>query len=79
MMDMLAEWWLIAIVVAASTLRVAAPLVLAALGGMFAERSGVVDLSLEGKMLSAAFAAAAVSAATGSAWLGLAEIGRAHV
>lgn len=70
-MDIIAEWSLIAIVVAASTLRVAAPLVLAALGGMFAERSGVVDLSLEGKMLSAAFGAAAVSAATGSAWLGL--------
>ncbi len=54
-----------------STLRVAAPLVLAALGGLFAERSGVVDIGLEGKMLSAAFAAAATAAVTGSAWLGL--------
>jgi simple sugar transport system permease protein len=54
-----------------STLRVAAPLVLAALGGLFAERSGVVDIGIEGKMLSAAFAAAATAAATGSAWLGL--------
>ena len=47
------------------------PLVLAALAGLFAERSGIVDIGLEGKMLAAAFAAAAVAAVTGSAWLGL--------
>jgi ABC-type uncharacterized transport system permease subunit len=56
---------------AAATVREAAPLVLAALGGLFAERSGVVDIGLEGKMLAAAFAAAATAAVTGSAWLGL--------
>ena len=44
----------------------------AALAGMFSERSGVIDLGLEGKMLGAAFAAAAVSAVTGSVWAGLA-------
>ncbi|OIR09312.1 L-arabinose transporter permease protein [mine drainage metagenome] len=55
----------------AATLRTATPLLLAALGGLFSERSGVVDLALEGKMLAAAFASAAVSAVTGSAWLGL--------
>jgi simple sugar transport system permease protein len=55
----------------AATLRGAAPLVLAALGGLFAERSGLVDIGLEGKMLGAAFAAAATAAVTGSAWLGL--------
>ena len=54
-----------------STLRVAVPLVLAALAGLFAERSGVVDIGLEGKMLGAAFAAATVAVLTGSAWLGL--------
>lgn len=54
----------------AATLRVATPLILAALGGLFCERSGVIDLGLEGKMLGAAFASASVSAATGSAWLG---------
>ena len=56
----------------AATIRGAAPLVLAALGGLFAERSGVVDIGLEGKMLASAFAAAATAAVTGSAWIGLA-------
>jgi simple sugar transport system permease protein len=41
------------------------------MAGLFSERSGVIDLGLEGKMLGAAFAAAAVSATTGSVWLGL--------
>jgi len=52
-------------------LRVSAPLVLAALAGLFSERAGVFDISLEGKMLAAAFGAAAAAAVTGSAWLGL--------
>jgi simple sugar transport system permease protein len=55
----------------AATARGAAPLVLAALGGLFAERSGVVDIGLEGKMLGAAFASAATAAVSGSAWIGL--------
>ena len=54
-----------------ATLRVSTPLILAAFAGMFAERSGVVDIGLEGKMLGAAFAAAAAAYVTGSAWLGL--------
>ncbi len=54
-----------------ATLRVATPLVFAALAGLFAERSGVVDIGLEGKMLGAAFAAAAAAAVSGSAWVGL--------
>jgi general nucleoside transport system permease protein len=59
------------ILLLAATMRVATPLILAALAGLFSERSGVIDLALEGKMLAAAFASAAVAAATGSAWLGL--------
>ncbi|KMN83889.1 simple sugar transport system permease protein [Chromobacterium alkanivorans] len=55
-----------------STLRVATPLILAAMAGMFSERSGVVDISLEGKMLVAAFAAAAGAFATQNPWIGMA-------
>jgi len=65
------ETYTLVVLLLAATIRVATPLVLAALAGMFSERAGVIDLGLEGKMLGAAFAAAAVSAATGSVWLGL--------
>jgi simple sugar transport system permease protein len=54
-----------------STLRLATPLLLACLAGLYSERSGVFDIGLEGKMLAAAFTAAAVAALTNSAWLGL--------
>jgi simple sugar transport system permease protein len=65
------EAFVLLTLLAAATARGAAPLVLAALGGLFAERSGVVDLGLEGKMLAAAFAAATTAVVTGSAWAGL--------
>jgi ABC-type uncharacterized transport system permease subunit len=54
-----------------STVRLAAPLLLAALAGLYSERAGVFDIGLEGKMLVGAFAAGAAAAATGSAWSGL--------
>jgi ABC-type uncharacterized transport system permease subunit len=66
-MDSLAQW----ISMLDSTLRLAAPLILCAMAGLFSERSGVVDIGLEGKMLAAAFASAAVAALTGNVWLGL--------
>jgi ABC-type uncharacterized transport system permease subunit len=62
---------LLLVLLADATVRGAVPLVLAALGGLFSERSGVADIGLEGKMLAAAFAAGAVAAVTGSAWTGL--------
>ena len=55
-----------------STLRLSVPLILAALAGLFSERSGIIDIGLEGKMLGAAFAAATAAALTGSPWAGLA-------
>jgi len=50
----------------ASTLRVSVPLILCALAGTLSERAGVIDLGLEGKMLSCAFAAGAAGAVSGS-------------
>jgi len=53
-------------------IRIAVPYAFAALGGSITERSGVIDLALEAKLLFGAFAAAAVGHATDSAWLGIA-------
>lgn len=54
-----------------SAIRLSIPLLCACLAGLWSEKSGVVDIGLEGKMLIAAFAAAAAAHATGSAWAGL--------
>jgi simple sugar transport system permease protein len=59
------------LVILDSTLRLSIPLLCACLAGLWSERSGVVDIGLEGKLLVAAFAAGAAAYATGSAWIGL--------
>jgi len=54
-----------------STLRMATPLGFAALGGIYSERSGIINISLEGIMLIGAFGYAVGTQASGSAWIGL--------
>lgn len=55
----------------AATLRVATPLIYATLGELFCERSGVLNLGIEGTMFLGAFVGFAAAAQTGSLWLGL--------
>jgi general nucleoside transport system permease protein len=63
-----------------STVRLATPLLLACLAGLFSERAGIFDIGLEGKMLMAAMASASVAYLSGSVWVGmLAGIGAALV
>ena len=54
-----------------STVRLATPILLACLAGLFSERAGVFDIGLEGKMLISAFFSAATASLTGDVWLGL--------
>ncbi|MCX7978470.1 MAG: ABC transporter permease [Bdellovibrionaceae bacterium] len=54
-----------------SSLRMSVPLVFAGLGGFFSERSGVINIALEGLLLIGAFFGATVAHLTGSPWLGL--------
>ncbi len=53
-----------------STIRSATPLIFAALGGMFSERAGVINIALEGLMLAGAFTAAVVTYEMQNPYLG---------
>src|SRR6266581_4319859 len=54
-----------------TTMLVSTPLTMGALSGLFCERSGVVNIAIEGMMLMGAFSAYVVGVLTGSLWLGL--------
>lgn len=55
-----------------STIRMAIPLIFGSVGGTICERSGIVNLGIEGMMLAGAFGAVAGTYATGSPWWGIA-------
>ena len=61
----------IIISVLASTVRIATPLLLAALGELVTEKAGILNLGVEGTMLMGAFISFLVANATGSQWIGL--------
>lgn len=60
-------FWIILIF---SSLRLATPLIFAALGGLFSERAGVINIALEGLMLTGAFTAAVVTYETSNPYVG---------
>lgn len=53
------------------TIRAATPIAFGALCGVLGERSGVINIAIEGQFLAAAFTAAVVSTVFASAWIGL--------
>jgi simple sugar transport system permease protein len=54
-----------------ASLRLAVPLAFAALGGLYSERSGVLNIALEGMLLTGAFVSATATFYTGNVWLGI--------
>ncbi|MCT4688571.1 ABC transporter permease [Vallitalea sp.] len=54
-----------------SVLRVTTPILFAALGALISDRAGVINIALEGIMLTSALAGVIISATTQSAWIGL--------
>lgn len=64
------EFITLTVILIFSTIRLATPLIFAALGGLFSERAGVINIALEGLMLAGAFTAAVVTYETSSPYIG---------
>ena len=67
----MSDFFLSTVLTLDASVRVCVPLIFASMAGLFAERSGVVDIGLEGKLLMSAFIAASAAAIFGSPWIGL--------
>lgn len=63
----------------AGGLSLSVPLIFGALAGVIGERSGVVNIAIEGQLLGGAFTSAMVATLTGNPWLGLAAAAIAGV
>jgi simple sugar transport system permease protein len=70
-MTEISKYWETLLQMAEATLRVSTPILFAALGGVVSERSGVINIALEGMMLAGALSAVALTLVTHSPWLGL--------
>ena len=69
MSDILNTTFIIALL--SASIRLSVPILLAALGGMYSEKAGVVNIGLEGMMLVGAFAGVVGSYFSGSQWIGV--------
>lgn len=70
-------WWGVPLAIAAGTLRGSAPFLFISLGECLTEKSGKINLGLEGTLLTGAMSAYAISYLTGSPWLGVLVAGLA--
>lgn len=64
------DFFITVYILLSSTIRVATPLIFAALGGLFSERAGVINIALEGLLLAGAFTAAVVTYETSNPYIG---------
>ena len=68
-------WWGVALAIVAGAIRVSTPYLLVSLGETLTEKSGRVNLGLEGTLVLGAMSGFAASYLTGSPWLGLLAAG----
>lgn len=72
-------WWGVPLAIAAGTLRGSAPFLFVSLGECLTEKSGKINLGLEGTLLTGAMSAYAISYLTKSPWLGVLIAGCAGI